>query len=631
MRSLTPRALLTGFLLALGVGAAVPFLGLYIQSSNAGAYFTSQIANLLLFIIIIAINTVLGSVRRRWAFDRGELIVIFIMTSLANSVPGLLSYWVPLVSSPFYHANAENNWGETIQPYLPAWLVPHDPVAIRAFFEGSEGETSIPWQVWLVPLLAWMPLIVALHVAMLCTMVIVRRHWVENERLIYPVMQLPLAMVEDDEKGSLLKPFFRNGIMWIGFSVPMITGTIIGLHAYFPFIPTIDLSIPFPLFSSRLSFATLGFFFLIQREVAFGLWFFTLLNNLQVSIYESIGWGIEREAAVSVWSYGLPSVVHQGMGAMIVLVLGGLWVGREHIRNVCRKAFRRAPEVYDSDEILSYRAAVFGLIGSTGVMVLWLWSIGIPLVGILVFMFFAFIVYMALTRVVAEGGVAVIYAPLVAPDAAVSAIGTSIFGMPGLVGLAFTRIFANDLLNFAMPHVANSLKLSGQIEGRKRLLFWGMLLAILAGLGGAMWMLMHLAYSYGAINLRPPNFIWLPNYVFDYTAARASAPTEPNWPGWFHTGFGGLVMGLLMLARRYWIWWPLHPIGFPISSTFHWMAFNAFLAWLVKGPILRYGGVRIYRQVRPFFLGMILGHFTIFGIFWVIDALSGMVGNSLFF
>ena len=52
MRGLTLRALITGLLLALGVGAAVPFLGLYIQGSNAGAYFTSQIANLLLFLII---------------------------------------------------------------------------------------------------------------------------------------------------------------------------------------------------------------------------------------------------------------------------------------------------------------------------------------------------------------------------------------------------------------------------------------------------------------------------------------------------------------------------------------------------------------------------------------------------
>ena len=140
-------------------------------------------------------------------------------------------------------------------------------------------------------------------------------------------------------------------IMWIGFAVPVLTGTVIGLHAYFPFLLPIDLTVPFPLFSSRLSFATLGFFFLIQREVTFGLWLFTLLNNLQETIYRAIGWGIEQEPAVSVWSYGLPSLVHQGMGAMIVLVLGGLWVGREHIGNVFRKALSGDPDIDDNDEI----------------------------------------------------------------------------------------------------------------------------------------------------------------------------------------------------------------------------------------------------------------------------------------
>ncbi|MCY4605481.1 MAG: hypothetical protein OXE49_14730, partial [Gemmatimonadetes bacterium] len=499
-QGLTLRSLVIGLLLAFGVGAVVPFLGLYVQGSNSGAYFTSQIAHLLLFLLILVVNASLGPIRRSWVLQRGELVVIFIMTSLANSVPGLLSYWVPLASSPFYYASPENNWGELILPYIPTYLVPHDLEAIRAFFEGNEGQSSaIPWEVWLTPLLSWLPLVVALHVATLCLMVVVRRHWVENERLVYPVMQLPLAMVQDDERGSLIKPFFRNGVMWIGFAVPVITGTVIGLHAYFPFLPTIDLFVPFPLFSSRLSFATLGFFFLIQREVTLGLWLFTLLNNLQETIYRSIGWGIEQEPAISVWSYGLPSLVHQGMGAMIVLVLGGLWVGREHIGNVFRKALNGAPDIDDSDEILSYRSAVLGLIGSMGVMVGWLWLLGIPLAGIATLLFFMFIVYMALTRVVAEGGVAVIYAPLVAPDAAVSAIGTSFFGV-GLVGLAFTRVFANDLLNFAMPHVANSLKLSGQIEGGRRYLFWGMLLALLAGIGGALWMLMHLAYTYGAIN-----------------------------------------------------------------------------------------------------------------------------------
>lgn len=628
---MTLRALLIGLLLAATVGAAGPFLALYVQGSNSNNYFTSPIAHFLFFILVGVCNVALGALRRSWALSKGELLAIFILMSLANSTPNFVQYWVPLVSSPFYYASPENNWPELIHPYIPDWLVPRDPEAIRAFYEGAAGgSTQIPWAVWLVPIIGWLPLVLALYGGGLCLMVILRRQWMDQERLIYPIIQLPLAMVEEDERGSLIKPFFRNGVMWLGFSIPVLMSAVVGLHAYFSFIPTIQLHATLPFIGGiRLSFATLGFFFLIQREVAFGLWVFTLLNHAQEALYRTTGWGITQEPAVSVWSYGLPSLVHQSMGAMIVLVVGGLWVGREHLANVARKAFIGAADVDDSDEILCYRTAVWGLLLSAATMAGWLWSLGVSPLAILTFMLFAFVVFVALTRVVAEGGVAVIYAPLVAPDAVVSALGTALVGAPGLVGLAFARIFANDLLNFAMPHFANSLKLSGQISGR-RWLFWGMLLAILLGLGGSLLMLMWLCYTYGAINLRPPHFIWLPNYVYDYTAARLSNPAEPNWLGWLHTGLGSVVMALLMLARRYWVWWPLHPIGFPISSVFHWMAFNAFLAWLIKGPILRYGGVRLYRAVRPFFLGMILGQFAIYGVFWIIDSFTGMVGNGLF-
>ena len=632
MRGVTAKALLTGLILSWWAGALVPFFGLYMQGSNSGAYFTSQIAHVFLFLLIVLVNVLLGATKKRWVYNRGELVVVFIMTSLANAQSGLLSYWVPLVSSPYYHATAENNWASLISPNVPIWAVPQDLTAIRAFFEGYSGEaTGIPWNVWWRPVAGWMPLFLSLYGATLCLMVILRRQWVEKERLVYPVMQLNLSMLQQDEKGRLIGPFFRNHIMWFGFAVPVIASTIVGLSAYFPFFPRSDelFYIPFPFFPARVSFATVGFLFLIQREVAFGLWVFNLLNKLQQTIYAEIGWSVEREMVVSVWSYSSSSLVHQGMGAMVVLVIGLMVVGREHIFSVFRKAFTDAPEVRDDDEILPYRWAVIGLILSLGVMMYWLAELGIPVLGVLVVMFFAFVVYVSLTRAVAEGGVAVIYAPLVSSDATLSAMGTSIFGAPGLVGMAFVRVFANDLLNFSMPHVANGLKLSGQIDGSRRLLFWGMLAAMVAGLFGALWMIMYLAYTFGAINLRPPNFVWLPNYVFDYAAARITEPTEPNLLGWFHTSIGAVVMSLLLLARRFWTWWPLHPIGFPISSTLDWIAFNAFLAWAIKGPVLRYGGVRLYRRVRPFFLGMILGQFVMYGLFWIIDGFTGMVGNRL--
>jgi len=95
---------------------------------------------------------------------------------------------------------------------------------------------------------------------------------------------------------------------------------------------------------------------------------------------------------------------------------------------------------------------------------------------------------------------------------------------------------------------------------------------------------------------------------------------------------GGVVMALLMFLRQRFVWWPLHPIGFPIgaNSMMNYVWFNVFLAWLIKSLILRYGGGNAYRRSQAFFLGLIAGQVCVNGIWLVVDYFTGKVGNSLF-
>ena len=124
------------------------------------------------------------------------------------------------------------------------------------------------------------------------------------------------------------------------------------------------------------------------------------------------------------------------MGAMIVLVLSGLWMGRSHLKGVFSKAFKGNEEVDDRDEILSYRTAVWGLLVGLLIISAWLWKSGLPLWVVPVFLFAVFVVFMALTRAVVEGGVAVIRTPLTPADFVVSGLGTSALGASGIVALA---------------------------------------------------------------------------------------------------------------------------------------------------------------------------------------------------
>ena len=91
-------------------------------------------------------------------------------------------------------------------------------------------------------------------------------------------------------------------------------------------------------------------------------------------------------------------------------------------------------------------------------------------------------------------------------------------------------------------------------------------------------------------------------------------------------------MTLLMLARHNFLWWPVHPLGFAVSSISlsNYLTLSVFLAWLVKSIILKYGGPALFHRARPFFLGLILGQFFVAGIWLVIDYFTGMTDNNIY-
>jgi hypothetical protein len=75
--------------------------------------------------------------------------------------------------------------------------------------------------------------------AMVCLMVIVRRQWVEHERLSYPMVQLPLALIG---AGDGQQPLLRRRLTWMGFAVPFVLGSINALHNYYGVFPQVSLS-----------------------------------------------------------------------------------------------------------------------------------------------------------------------------------------------------------------------------------------------------------------------------------------------------------------------------------------------------------------------------------------------------
>jgi hypothetical protein len=79
----------------------------------------------------------------------------------------------------------------------------------------------------------------------------------------------------------------------------------------------------------------------------------------------------------------------------------------------------------------------------------------------------------------------------------------------------------------------------------------------------------------------------------------------------------------LMIMKIRFIRWPLHPGGYVLTTGGglgrSWFAVS--VSWAMKSVILRFGGARRFRQAAPFFLGLILGDYTL-GCLWSIIGIA---------
>lgn len=620
---MTLRGILVGLLFSFFIGIVIPYNDMVIYGEGLANDFSTPGAFFLFFILVGIINVILKKIKRNFALTEQELLVIFIMMIVASAIPsmGLSEYLLPIISAPFYYATAENKWAEIIQPHIKPWMVPQDSNAIRYFYEGLPKGASIPWGVWIKPLCFWGIFLITLYFVMICMMVILRKQWVERERLLFPITYLPLEMVKED-KLSPINPFFKSKLMWMGFVVPFVIIGINNLHQYHPFIPYISLVKGVPIFRNTtnlifsLSFPMLGFGYLISLEILFSLWFFNLLATVQEGIFNITGFSM-TENLMTGSARQAPIFAHQGMGAMIVLVLFGLWIAKNHLKDVFKAVFKKNSDIDDSGEILSYRVAVIGMFTGLLFMTFWLNMSGIPLWVVPVFLFGAFLLFIGVTRLVVEGGLAEVRATMISPSFVVSGLGSTALSYAGLTSLGFSYAWCVDIRIFVMGCCANGLKIAERMK-KKRPLFWAMMLAIVVSMISSIWMILKLGYKYGAINANLWFFQAGPIQGFNFVAFAIRYPTGVNWRGWLWTGVGGGIMVFLMFMHHRFLWWPLHPLGFPISSV--WIMdelwFTLFVVWLIKGIILRYGGYKLYRGLRPFFLGLVLGEFTSYG-FWV--------------
>jgi len=437
-------------------------------------------------------------------------------------------------------------------------------------------------------------------------MVLLRKQWVENERLNYPLTALPIALIE----GSIV----RRWHFWVGFLLPVIAGSLIGLHNYFPTMPTLPLSFGSWPLQLRISFPALGFFYLQGLHTALSLWVFTLAGEF---IHEGfMALGIPASAGGTM-PYGADSTfaMYVGAGALLSMVGIKLHAARGYLGELWRG--NRRP----------FRLCAIGL----AVMAIWLSLAGIPPYIVVFFLPIAIAIFLGMTRVVAETGIAVAGAPAIAPVLTVGLLGHRLIGAAGIANLAQSFAWTAESTRVSvMASTAHSLKVLTHYKQGRSIVWRATAWAIVLAGGAALWLTLRHGYSAGLGSHW--YFSDCIRYTYSWAADWNAHQYGPSKVGWVLLAGGGLLYWVL--SNRYLLGaaGAIHPIGLTVMGTYFMRLtwFSCVLAWFIKGSLAHYGGVGAYEKAKPFFLGLICGQYTVNLVWLGIDRLTGHTGNMIF-
>jgi len=622
---MTLRAVILGLAMVAIISLGAPYSIWMVGSSEiTWSYFPIGVG--VPFLIVLFGNVLVRHLIPRWELSPAELVIILIMGLVVSGIPiFIVGTWLAIISSPYYAATPENEWAGYIQPYLPDWAIPSPGGdAMRWFYEGMPSGQNMPLGAWLGPLGWWLSLILTVYFVCFCLVVILRRQWIVHERLIFPLTEMPRVLIED--RGAAA---FRTKAFWIGAAIPLSILLFNIISFFYPGFPelaihrivAIQFHRDFPVIELVLYLPVVGFMFLASTSISFSIWFFYLIAVLQEGITNRIGYDVSSPDAF-VW--GMQSLSWQAWGAFVAMVLWSLWMGRKHLRAVWRHVFRGSGELDDGEEMMPYRAAVFG----TGIGLLyilgWLWASGMDLHLALLFVCGVVVAYVGITRLVVQAGVYYLTTPVVGQAFATAIVGTNI-GPANLVALGLSYSWFGDVQSVFMPSAANAAKLN-EIGRKPRAMGWAMGLAVVAGFVITVYFVLYLCYQYGAGNFRSWYFSaggGAGGTAFNGVIRQINNPWPTDWNKLMYFGIGVLVYSLLTLCQYRFYWWPLHPVGLavaPLWMTRH-IALSLFIAWAIKSVVLRYGGISLYRGARPFFIGLIVGFFLGVGISFAVDVI----------
>jgi len=498
-----------------------------------------------------------------------------------------------------------------------------------------------PWYGWTGPLVWWLVLLTLFVILQFCLAALLRRQWVDHEKLLFPHVEMLEAVTEPGPSGAPGGGILRNRLFWVGFIFAVLLFAIEGVHHYWPKVPGFDLkeiSLK-PLLTKRpwtaipagldLHLFVIAITFLLPSEISLSLWVFVLLD-MMVKLY-LVATGETHHVHEPICGYLTNGGTDQVAG-MTVFMLVLMYAARRHFRGVLRKAFGGGKDIDDSEEPLPYFGAFWGLVLSAVGILLWCYIMGMsPFLSVILFGL-TIIAVMFLARIVCELGIVTgSYQEPTMPQYLTA--GT--FGYRTQVGrmtlwnrLMFmtptytTWAFLWGPLFYGthvMPMTMTSERMFRHGQSRRRFTFFLMLLTVAVMIVFAV-RAIGIPYEEGAMRQKQ-GFHNRSGHMFGNCLARdfirKEAMHKPFKPMYGGAISGVVIMSVLLTLRHLFYWWPVHPIGYICAGLSGGVWFSVFLGWLIKRGVLKYGGGKLFRTTIPLFVGLLVGHFVMGGI-WLI-------------
>jgi hypothetical protein len=507
-------------------------------------------------------------------------------------------------------------------------------------------QSDQPWFGWTGPLIWWPLLLILFIVMQFCVAALLRRQWVDHEKLLFPHVEVLEATTAPGPGGTPGGTIVRNRLMWVGVVFAVVLFFIEGIHAYIPAVPGFNLAQdltlkplltapPWSKIPAALDFHIfiIAIAFLLPAEISMSIWVFVLLD-FGVRVYlQAIG--KTYHVTEPVCGYLINGGTDQ-LSGLTVFVLALLWSARRHIVSILRRAFRVGSDVDDSQEPLPYFGAFWAMVLSGIGIVLWCYVMGMSWLISIILLGFTFLGIVLITRLVAELGIVTgqFQDPTMPQYLTAGTLGYR--ARPGTTWLGrllymtptytlWSFIWPSLFMGFhVMPMVMTSERMYRHGPSRRRFTGLLLLLTVAVSLVFAV-RSVSLPYELGAKNLKDgPSRAAAKkaNHAFNNCLTRdfirKERMHEPFAPMWANAIVGGVVMGALLLLRSLFYWWPLHPIGYVCAGLAGGVWASVFIGWLVKRAVLKYGGGKLFRTTIPLFVGLLIGHFVMAGIWMIV-------------